>query len=77
MFADLILWPLLVVVGLIAVLAGCLLLESILSRKQTRGQQPVRRRARFVQTIRSTIRLRRDKESDNPNDGVKSSGKPE
>lgn len=74
MFADLMLWPLAVVVGLIVLLAGGLILETILARKQGKGQQPVRRRARFVQTIRSTIRLRRDKGSDQPGDGPELSG---
>ena len=69
MFADMILWPLAVVIGLIVLLAGGLILESILARKQGRSQQPARRRARFVQTIRSTMRLRRDKGSDKPGDG--------
>lgn len=67
MFADLILWPLVIVIGLIVLLAGGLLIESILARKQGRGEQPVRRRARFVQTIRETMRLRRDKNK--PDDG--------
>jgi hypothetical protein len=69
MFADMILWPVVVVIGLVVLLAGGLLLESILARKQGRNQQPARRRARFVQTIRSTMRLRRDKEPDRAGDG--------